>query len=134
MMMSSECWQVEVFGGATQPDIETAPLMFGTPTVYVGGEDEGLSDPTVPLVYGPVAVRTVDRWAAIETYHPVESTEKTQASFRPNIHREMAHILTFEIDHWGHVRLYGLEQRDDGAMVSATWEVTQYQVPQEATD
>jgi hypothetical protein len=132
--MVEESWEVEVFGG--RPIDLTDPVKFGAPSVTVG--EDGLTDPTVPVIYGPVAVRTVGNWAAIETSNiktgveaNAEMAEKGSTSLGPRQVREMDLITGWEIDAWGEIRIEGMEKREDGALVLVRWLVRPYSPPVE---
>lgn len=129
--MAAERWQVEVHGGRP-PDFQNEPLMFGTPQTFVGGE-EGLSPVSVPVIYGPVGVRTVEGWAVMEVSEP-KSEEEVRAELEANGHtsygprhvRTMDIITGWEIDWTGAIIITGMETREDGALVMVSWRLDPY--------
>lgn len=127
--MSGQLWQVNVAYGSPKPMDLTAPIMMGTPTILVGGDEP--SDPFVPILYGPVYLRHVDGWMAIETRewvtHDNVIGHPPGSAFEQNkIYREMHHAR-LELDHSGELRISGLEERADGAMVRALWIAEPYE-------
>lgn len=124
-------WDVEVTGGARDVDVaSSAPLKFGTTTVTIG--PDGLSDPTVPLVYGPVALRTVGGdWMVMET-PSTKTEEQAQRELAergisrqgPDQHRVMEVVHQVAFQEYGEIVVSGLEAGPDGVPHFVTWVIT----------
>lgn len=128
--MSTGPWQVTIHGGATDVNA-SAPVKFGTPTITVG--NDGLSPTFVPLMYGPVYLRSVDDWLVIEVPNDITAEETTRllrengmVNTGPKKLRVMDHMHRVEFTDWGEIRITGLEAREDGTAVFAVWLVDKY--------
>ncbi len=124
-------WRVKVLRGLPVTVEEDAPVVMGVPTVTVGGG--GLSDPAVDLEYGPVGLRSEGTWCCIESpmrllrsEYERQLKENGSVSVGTRIHRELQHVTKVEFDSWGTVRVEGLEERPDGSVGLALWEVSPY--------
>jgi hypothetical protein len=127
----NEIWQVQIFRGA-EISVSDGPVKLGTPEIGIGGP-EGVTQARVPLVYGPVGVRTVGEWGCIEASEPKtqqameeELAANGYASGGPRILRTMDPITSFEFGSFGEITLSGMEARNDGALVRVSWEITPY--------
>lgn len=145
-MPIGQVWQVEILRG-DQDIVPSEATKFGIPTLTLG---DGAAK--VPLLYGPVLVRSIDRSLVIETVHQITQeemdAEKAEQGhtfwnrqegaiyFRNLPHREMRFVQHIEFDDWGHVRVEGMEERKDGSLVAAVWEIGPYvhEEPEEAGD
>ncbi len=133
IMSMTEFWQVLVLRGATDIDVTRAPTKFGTPQTSPTDDGE-LTNTIVPLVYGPVGIRSVDLGLVIET--AVRESEETirehmqvRGSYSPRTewHREMVHVHRFEFTWGGAIRVEGLEADADGRPAFAVWEIEPYE-------
>ena len=105
-------WAVEVFSGASVEPEEGVPMTFGTPNITVG-DDGSTSRPSVNLVYDPVGLRLEDD----EAWLWINREDGSSKNFR------FMHAVTrVELDWSGALRIKGMEERADGALVMALWE------------
>lgn len=104
-------WDVEVLRGKTVELEEDIPMEFGTPVSYVG-DDGTTSAPGVNLIYSRVGLRVVPGKAWLF----IRRDDGTTRNFR-----YMEHLSGIEIDWDGSLTIYGMEERSDGALVTASW-------------
>lgn len=133
MFEFNQHWKVQVLFGDKEVSAD-GPVAFGTPQIFVGPADGTASEAQVPLVYGPVAVRSHGNWVCIETRsiaddEGIPNDPDGGEPIHNDIHREMI-FLSVEFDYFGHVRLDGYETRDDGVMIGAAWELSPF-VPED---
>lgn len=124
----SRLWQVQVFAGATDIDVTSAPVMFGTPAATVG--EQGMSPVREPLVYGPVELHTSEQSLSVRTTEWRPAADGSSGlEGHPIIHREMDQVFSWEFDWTGALRVRGLEFRSDGVGVYALWEIEPFDAP-----
>lgn len=119
-------WDVEVFKGAAGVDVVNAPVRFGTTSITL--DQDGASEPGVPLIYGPVGLRSADDWLCMEVEIQLTQSEFDRqirecggVNIGTRIVRTMQHVHRVSFDEWDGIRIFGLEEKSDGTAVFAIW-------------
>lgn len=108
-------WDIEVFGGVQPPpEVQViAPVAFGTPTIILGQESDGVRH---PLVYQGVLLETRSP-GSISMFGP-----KLPDGSTPSIHvMENVWHVYFSTSS---LEIEGVERRDDGVVIHSRWEAT----------